>query len=119
MLGVAVLYPCVPLLCTAEQGVFLLYPARHCPPPWCGFGGPAWAFAASLAVFLGHPASRLPGPPSLCPYFLRVDILTVDRLCLQDGGVGFLGVGIVQLEGRAYMLVLVLWIGMRIKGGRG
>jgi len=116
---VAVHYPCVHLLCIAEQGVFLVYHAKRYPPPWCGFGGPVWPFAASLAVFLGHPASRLHGLPSPCPYFLRVYILLVGRLCLQDGGVEFLGAGIVRLEDRAYMLALVQWIDMRSKGGRG
>ena len=97
MLLVAVLYPRVPLYCIAGRGEFPDFHVERCAPPWYGFGGLVWPFATSRAVFLDYPASRLPGPPSVCPYILRVDILPVGRLCQQDGGVGFLGVGIVQL----------------------
>ena len=105
MLLVAVRYPREPLYCIAERGEFCPdFPVERCPLPWYCFGGLVWPFAASRAVFLDHPASRLPGSPSVCPYILRVNLLPMGRLCQQDGEVGFLGMGIVQLGGRAYIL---------------
>jgi hypothetical protein len=89
--------------CIAGQGVVLRSPIERRYPLRYGFGGLVWHFAASHVVFPDPLVSWLPGPPSVFSYIFRVVVLPMGQLCQQDGGVGFLGMDIVQLGGRVYM----------------
>jgi len=64
-------------------------PIRPCSVPQAGSSSP-------LAVCRAAP------PSGFCGLFL-VGVFPVDRVCQHDVGVGSLGVGVFQFQGRAYM----------------